>query len=46
MAPKPDKHTAVLVQERVQEVLHTNALSSDERDALAAFNQDIDQYLR
>jgi hypothetical protein len=40
MALKPDKHTAVLVRERVQEVLNTNALSPDERDTLAAFDRD------
>jgi len=46
MALKPDRHTAVLVQERVREALHGGKLSSHEQAALREFDRDLEYYLR
>jgi len=46
MALKPDPHAAVLVQERVQEVLHSGKLSEHDRQAMREFDRDLERYLR
>ena len=46
MGLKPDSHTAVLVKERVQEVLHNGKLSAPEQEAMERFDQDLEHYLR
>jgi len=46
MALKPEPHTAVLVQERVQEALHSGKLSEHDRQAMQEFDRDLERYLR
>jgi hypothetical protein len=46
MALKPEPTTAVLVQERIQEVLHTGKLDEAESEAMRSFHDDLEQYLR
>lgn len=46
MALKPEPHTAVLVQERIQEVLHSRKLSEHDRQAMQEFDRDLERYLR
>ena len=46
MSLKPEPHTAVLVQERVQEVLHSGGLSTPDQLALQEFDRDLERYLR
>jgi len=46
MALKPDPHTAVLVKERVQEVLHGGNLATHEQIALEEFDRDLEHYLQ
>jgi triphosphoribosyl-dephospho-CoA synthetase len=46
MSLKPGARTAVLVQERVQEILHSGSLSEPEEQAMKEFDRDLDQYLQ
>ena len=46
MSLKPEPHTAVLVQERVQEALHSGKLSQPEQQAMQEFDRDLERYLR
>jgi len=46
MSLKPGPHTAVLVQERVQEALHSGKLSPTEKQAMKEFDRDLERYLR
>jgi len=46
MVLKPSKRQAVLVQERVQEALHSDRLPEAEKESLRAFNDDLEHYLR
>ena len=46
MSLKPEPHTAVLVQERVQEALHSGKLSPTEKQAMQEFDRDLERYLR
>ena len=46
MALKPEPTTAVLVQERVQEVLHSGKLDEMEKEALNQFSRDLERYLQ
>jgi len=46
MVLKPEPHTVVLVQERVQEALHSGNLSTRERQAMERFNNDLERYLK
>lgn len=45
MVLKPDQQAAVLVKERVQEVLRGRALSEPERASLQEFDRDLERYL-
>ena len=45
MSLKPEPHTAVLVQERIQETLHSGKLSKPEQQAMKEFDRDLEQYL-
>jgi hypothetical protein len=42
---KPSKHAAVLVQERVSELLHDPAIAESEKVALQEFHEELDAYL-
>lgn len=46
MVLKPEPHTAVLVQKRVQEAIHDDRLPDDERALLEEFNADLERYLQ
>ena len=46
MALKPVPQTAVLVQERVQEALHSGKLSTQEKVAMREFDRDLEHYLQ
>jgi triphosphoribosyl-dephospho-CoA synthetase len=46
MALKPEPHTAVLVQERVQEALHSGNLSTHEQQEMERFYNDLERYLK
>jgi hypothetical protein len=46
MALKPNKRQAVLLQERIQEALHSNRLPELEATELQEFNDDLEEYLR
>lgn len=46
MGLKPEPRAAVLVKERVQEVLHSGSLSEPEKEAMREFDRDLDRYLR
>jgi triphosphoribosyl-dephospho-CoA synthetase len=46
MSLKPEPHTVVLVQERIQEALHSGKLSTHEKQAMKEFDRDLERYLR
>jgi triphosphoribosyl-dephospho-CoA synthetase len=46
MGLKPGPHTAVLVKERVQEILHSGSLSEPEVEAMREFDRDLERYLK
>jgi triphosphoribosyl-dephospho-CoA synthetase len=46
MGLKPSPRTAVLVKERVQEVLHSESLSESEKEAMREFDRDLERYLK
>jgi hypothetical protein len=46
MVLKPTKTQAVLVQERIQEALHSDRLPEVEKESLRDFNADLERYLR
>mgnify|MGYP006279984237 FL=1 len=46
MALKPAPHTAALVQERIQEAIHSGKLSAPEQEAMKDFDADLEHYLR
>ena len=43
---KPEPQAAVLVKERVQEVLHSGKLSEPEKEAMRDFDRDLERYLQ
>jgi triphosphoribosyl-dephospho-CoA synthetase len=43
---KPEPHTAVLIKERVQEVLQSGSLSEPEEESMREFDRDLERYLR
>lgn len=45
MVLKPEPHTAVLVQERVREVLAQGSLSEPEHVAMEEFERELEHYL-
>jgi len=46
MVLKPTPQQAVLVQERVQEAIHSHRLPAVEEEALREFNTALDSYLK
>lgn len=46
MSLKPGKHAAVLVQERIEEALHSGKLSPPEKEELREFDDDLERYLQ